>query len=58
VANSAEVVDAQVAKSFDLGYTHGFRRAATGVYYLRIWRLNAEDVWELVLDLESPANVE
>jgi ketosteroid isomerase-like protein len=55
---SAEVVDAQVAKSFDLGYTHGFRRAATGVYYLRIWRLNAEDVWELVLDLESPANVE
>ncbi|MDH4037219.1 MAG: nuclear transport factor 2 family protein [Candidatus Krumholzibacteria bacterium] len=45
--------DADVAPSGDLGYTAGYRGAPVAAYYVRIWRLEENRVWKVVLDIES-----
>jgi ketosteroid isomerase-like protein len=44
---------ADIAKTGDLGYTMGTRGTPVSAYYVRIWRVDDNRVWKLVLDVES-----
>jgi len=44
---------ADIAASGDLGYTMGTRGTPVAAYYVRIWRLDENAKWRVVLDIES-----
>jgi ketosteroid isomerase-like protein len=50
--------EAAVASSGDLGYTTGFRGAPVLAWYVRIWRLEENRTWKVVLDIESAVPAE
>jgi ketosteroid isomerase-like protein len=50
--------EAVIAPSADLGYTTGYRGAPVEAYYVRIWRVEKNRIWRVVLDIESAVPAE